>query len=336
MSDEHVAACQTFAERLPAATLAHAPAWQFIIPHALGHEDRSLVALRDEAVCGLLPLVYLPRGLFGTFTVSLSWLDYGGTLADDEETARRLLDAAVERARKDKVRFLELRSPDPAFGELPTRDDKVTFLLKLESVEAVWERLDPKVRRHVRTAQRAGLTCEFGREELLPQFYGVFARNMRDLGTPVWGVTLFQNILKAFPKTSEIALVRLGGIPVGGCLVISFKDTVYVPAVSSLRRYFPLRPNNLLYWEVIKRACMDGYRRFDFGRSTIGTGTYDFKKHWGAAIKQLHWQYVLLHGTKIPQLNPSNPRLKLFIEMWKRLPVGIATWLGPHIVRNLP
>ncbi len=109
-----------------------------------------------------------------------------------------------------------------------------------------------------------------------------------------------------------------------------------MPALSSHRQYFPLRPNNLLYWEVIKRACETGYRYFDFGRSTVGSGTYEFKKHWGAAVKPLHWQYVLLDGREMPQLNPSNPRFKFLIEVWKRLPVSIATSLGPRIVRHLP
>ena len=149
-------------------------------------------------------------------------------------------------------------------------------------------------------------------------------------------VDLFKNIVEAFPKTSEVALVRLGEKPVGGGLILSFKDTVYMPSASSLRSHFHLCPNNLLYWEVIKRACDSGYPTFDFGRSTVGSGTYHFKKQWGAAVTSLHWQYVLLDGKKMPRLNPSNPRFKVFIEIWKRLPVRIATSLGSRITRGLP
>ncbi len=335
-SERWRAGWEAFIDAAPGATLAHAEPWLSVISKAMGHQDRSLIAERGGEVCGVLPMMLLSHWLFGTFTVSLPWLDYGGILADGADTAGALCDAAVTQARADGASFIELRSVEKVQPDLPTREEKVTFWLPLGDADTVWKGLDPKVRRHVRTAEKAGLRCQFGREELLPEFYWVFARNMRDLGTPVWGMALFENILGAFPKTSEIALVRLGEKAVGGGLVLSFKDTVYMPSVSSLRPYFPMRPNNILYWEVIKRACERGDRHFDFGRSTVGSGTYHFKKHWGAVVKPLHWQYILLDGKKIPQLNPSNPRFKFFIEVWKRLPLGIANRLGPRIVRHLP
>jgi len=123
---------------------------------------------------------------------------------------------------------------------------------------------------------------------------------------------------------------------IGGGLVLYFKDTVYMPSASSLRSHFHVCPNNLLYWEVIKRACENGYRTFDFGRSTVGSGTYQFKKQWGAAVKPLHWQYILLKGNQIPSLNPSNPRFRLAVAAWKHLPVPLASWIGPRIVKGLP
>lgn len=325
-----------FGEAAPRAALAHADQWLSVFSGALGHDDRSLIAERNGEVCGILPMMLLRHWLFGTFYISLPWLDYGGALAENPETARALLRAATGQAREDKATFVELRSVDPVFPELPVREEKVTFWLPLKDADGVWKGLDAKVRNQVRKAQKGGLTCEFGRDELLAEFYPIFARNMRDLGTPVWGVTLFENILEAFPKTSEIALIRLGGKAIGGGLVLSFKDTVYMPSASSLREYFHLCPNNLLYWEVIKHACETGYRTFDFGRSTVGSGTYHFKKQWGGEERRLHWQYVLLEGDKIPRLNPSNPRFKIFVEAWKRLPLLIASWLGPRIVRHLP
>lgn len=325
-----------FCEATPGATLAHADQWLWVVSGTLGHHERSLIAARNGEVCGVLPMMLLEHWFFGTSYISLPWLDYGGVLADSHEVARTLLDAATAQAREDNATFIELRSVDPVFPEFPVRRDKVTFWLTLDGADAVWKGLDAKVRNQVRKAQKSGLTCEFGREELLPEFYRVFSRNMRDLGTPVWGIALFREILNAFPKTAEVALVRLKDKAIGGGLVICFKDAVHMPSASSLREYFHLCPNNLLYWEVIKRACEAGYRRFDFGRSTVESGTYHFKKQWGAVVKPLHWQYILLNGRQIPRLNPSNPRFKVFIEIWKRLPLAIANRLGPRIVRHLP
>lgn len=335
-SDRWRSGWEAFIEAFPGATLAHTDPWLPVICRTFRHQDRSLIAERDGEICGILPMMLLKHWFFGTFHVSLPWLDYGGVMAGDYETALVLLDTAVEQARQDRAGFIELRSVDPIVPDLPVRKDKVTLCLSLKDADAVWNGLDAKVRNQVRKAQKSGLRCEFGREELLPEFYKIFAENMRDLGTPVWSISLFHNILKAFPKTSEITLVRLGDKVIGGGLVLSFKDTVHMPSASSLRSHFHLCPNNLLYWEVIKRACESGYCTFDFGRSTVESGTYQFKKQWGAAVKPLHWQYVLLNENKMPQLNPSNPRFKVFIEIWKRLPLGIANRLGPRIVRNLP
>jgi len=62
---------------------------------------------------------------------------------------------------------------------------------------------------------------------------------------------------------------------------LSFRDALIVLWASSYREYFSLCPNNLLYWEMIRWGCEQGYRRFDFGRSSPQSGTYHFKKQWG-------------------------------------------------------
>ena len=281
MSEGHISVSEQFAEQQSAATLAHGPAWRSIFPAALGHRDRSLVALHDGKICGVFPLMHLHHWLFGAFTVSLPWLDYGGILANDDGTARALLGAAVAQAREDGAEFIELRSVEARFSDLPVRSDKVTFWLPLGNPDEIWKSLDSKVRNQIRKAVRSGLRCEFGREELLGEFYEVFGRNMRDLGTPVWGVGLFRKILAAFAKESEIAVVRQGNRVIAAGLSIALNGNVAMPSASALRDFRSFCPNNLLYWEVIKRACERGYRTFDFGRSTVGSGTYHFKKQWG-------------------------------------------------------
>ena len=45
------------------------------------------------------------------------------------------------------------------------------------------------------------------RLELLDGFYAVYARNMRDLGTPVYSKRFFRNILEVFPDSTGIFAV---------------------------------------------------------------------------------------------------------------------------------
>ena len=92
----------------------------------------------------------------------------------------------------------------------------------------------------------------------------------------------------------------------------------------------------LLYWEALKWAVTHGYQIFDFGRSSIDSGAYRFKKQWGAQEKQLCWHYWLREGRKLPQLTPNNPKYKLAIKVWKTLPLFLTNRLGPLVVKNLP
>jgi hypothetical protein len=90
-----------------------------------------------------------------------------------------------------------------------------------------------------------------------------------------------------------------------------------------------------MYWEVMRRASERGYRVFDFGRSKVGTGSYAFKCNWGFKPTPLVYQFRLAPGRSVPDLNPLNPKFAIFVAAWKRLPLTVATQLGPSIVRGL-
>jgi hypothetical protein len=109
-----------------------------------------------------------------------------------------------------------------------------------------------------------------------------------------------------------------------------------IPWASSDRRYDRLAPNMLLYSSVLEYACQQGCKVFDFGRSTVDTGTYRFKEQWGAKPLPLYWYYWLKDDRPLPELNPNNPRYRLAISLWRNLPLPIANVLGPHIVKYLP
>jgi len=214
---------------------------------------------------------------------------------------------------------------------------KVTMLLDLKSsVEDQWNSLDGKVRNQVRKAEKAGLRTVMGGVELLDGFYEVFCRNMRDLGTPVYGRNFFRNVLEEFPATTRILSVTKDDRVIASALLTWYKDTLEVPWASSNKDFRAFCPNNLLYWEAIRFAVDSGHGTFDFGRSTPGEGTYNFKKQWGARPVQLHWQYLLREGEAVPEVNPKNPKYRLAIQAWQRLPLTLTNLLGPHIVRCIP
>jgi serine/alanine adding enzyme len=196
--------------------------------------------------------------------------------------------------------------------------------------------LPHKVRSDVRKAMQSGFTAELLGEEALDDFYRIFAINMRELGTPVYSKRFFHEILKAFPSVTHICLVRLGGKPVAASFLMGYRDVIEAGWSASLYEYLRLKPNMFLYWSIFCLAGQKGYRVFDFGRSSVGSGTHRFKLQWGSQEVLLYWAYWLPEGAAPPELNPQNPRYRLAIKVWSRLPVGVTKILGPPIAKCLP
>jgi FemAB-related protein (PEP-CTERM system-associated) len=320
----------------PDATVDHLWRWREIFDGVFGHETEYLAARRGPAIAGVLPLVKFHSRIFGRFVVSLPFLNYGGVLADDAEVGRQLVDRGVELARSFGARHVELRHVQRHFPDQPCRQHKLQLTRPLpQTSEALWNGLDRKIRNQVRKAQKEGLVPIVGSAELIPEFYDVFAHNMRDLGTPVYSRRLFEETLRLFPDRARVFVVRKDRTPVAAGLDVSFRGVTLVPWASSLRDYRALCPNMLLYWSMLEQAVAAGATTFDFGRSSPGAGTHAFKVQWGAEAVPLNWEYVLLAGDAVPDQGPANPRFQTAIELWKKLPLSVAGRVGPVLARHL-
>jgi FemAB-related protein (PEP-CTERM system-associated) len=322
----------------PAGHCCHLSAWKRIIERTFGHTTCYLLSENgDGAINGVLPMARLRSRLFGDFLVSVPYLNYGGACADDEQTRCELMQASTDTAAGLKVQHLEVRTETPTDYGLQVRSSKVSMRLDLaETPDVLWKRFPAKLRSQIKRAQQEAMVVRIGRAEELDAFYDVFAVNMRDLGTPVYGKSFFANILRELPDSTWICAVYLGDKPVAAGFLMAFGGMLEIPWASSLRRYNRLSPNMLLYWSVLEFACKQGFRVFDFGRSSPDSGTFKFKAQWGATPVPLYWHYWMRDGGPLPNLTPNNPRLQLAIRAWRRLPVAATKVLGPPLVKNLP
>lgn len=337
-TDDDRADWDAFVDSMVEAESYHPYEWRKVFERVFGHYCIYLIA-RDAfgRVSGILPLVQLKSRIFGNFLVSVPGFNYGGTLAMTDTVRRELISFAWSLAKELGASHVELRHRARVEADLPYRDDKVAMQLILpDTSDELWQGFSSKLRAQVRRPTKEGATCEEGGIELLDDFYAVFSRNMRDLGTPVFPKDLFGEMCASFPDNTRIFIVRLDGNPCAAGITYGFRDRLEIPSASSLREYNRVSVNMLLYWTVLQYAVREGYRQFDFGRSTINAGTYRFKKQWGAKPDQLHWHYCLPPGASLPELNPQNPKFRLATKVWQRLPLGLANALGPRIVRNLP
>ncbi|BCS98944.1 hypothetical protein DSLASN_45760 [Desulfoluna limicola] len=210
-----------------------------------------------------------------------------------------------------------------------TRTHKVSLKMELEGgPEQLRSSFKSKLRSQIRKAEKNGLQTEVGGKSLLDEFYAVFARNMRDLGSPVHSRVLFEKVLEEFKDGVAIVIVRQGRKPLAGGFTLAYRDTVLNPWASSLKESRHLASNMLLYWTMLEYACKSHFRRFDFGRSSPGCGACRFKQQWGAQASPLFWHDVSLNGQ-------PPPAEKLTFNLWKYLPVPMATLLGPYLRKHI-
>ena len=327
----------SFAGRM--ATCSHHMRWDWkqVMEDGFRWPTYYLMAEEGGEIVGLLPLVWQKSFLFGSFLTSLPFLSGGGILASSKAAEDALLKEAIALAGRLGARHLELRfRNDPRLG-LPTKTNKVALTRAIgPDSEEMLRNLPHKVRSDVRKAMQSGFTAELLGEEALDDFYRIFAINMRELGTPVYSKRFFQEILKAFPSVTHICLVRLGGKTVAASFLMGYREVIEAGWSASLYEYLRLKPNMFLYWSTFCLAGRKGYRVFDFGRSSVGSGTHRFKLQWGSQEVPLYWAYWLPEGTASPELNPQNPRYRVAIKVWSRLPVGVTKILGPRVARCLP
>jgi serine/alanine adding enzyme len=312
----------------------HSWRWRRVFANAFGHDPVYLMAKQGGTVTGVLPTVYIRSLLFGSTLTSLPFLNYGGVMADAHDTREALVDGALAVARERGCGHVELRHTAQQFPDLPCKKHKVAMRLAIAG--DMFERLDRKVRNQIRKAEKSGLVVERGGEELVNDFYDVFARNMRDLGTPVYSKKLFKEVLRVFPERSQLHVVRMKGKAIAAGLTYRTRTMVQLPWASSIREFNSLCPNTLLYWDAIQFARERFASVFDMGRSTPNEGTFKFKAQWGAEPLPLHWEYHMATERELPNVSPANPKYHFAISLWQKLPISLTRRVGPMIVRTIP
>ena len=322
-----------------ACSFYHLSGWKSVIEECFCHKTYYFMSLNSNGKCnGILPLVHIHSWIFGNFLVSVPYFNYGGVCADNSCVLERLLEEAVNLAKTKGASYIELRQNKQLGVSLPVKTAKVSMKLNLiPDSENLWRNFPSKLRSQIKRPLKEGMTARIAGLEELDSFYHVFSINMRDLGTPVYPKKFFYNIFRKFSNASRICTIYdKNEEPVTAGFLLGFRGTLEIPWASSLRKYNQYSPNMLLYWSSIKFACENGYSTFDFGRSSLGEGTYKFKQQWGAQPTQLYWYYWLNDGIELPNLNPKNPKYKIAINLWKRLPITLTRAIGPAIIRNVP
>mgnify|MGYP000267554046 CR=1 FL=1 len=323
----------------PQNSIYHSQIFLSTISHTFGHKLKLLVATdsASKGIIGLVPLIEQKSPLFGHLWTSIPFVNYGGILADNPEIEKKLLKQAQTDAFEAGAKQIEIRGLYQRPCDWKINTDKASMWLRLpKNSDTLLKNFKAKLRSQIKKGYTEQVEVRIGKSELLKDFYTIFSRNMRDLGTPVYSVNLFKNILESLNNNAHIVIVYFNGKPASCAFLIRSEARMEIPWASTIREYNQHNLNMVLYWEVLKLSCKEACEIFDFGRSSIDASTYRFKKQWGALPIQHYWYSNSQDTQESAGVNPNNPKYKLMINTWKRIPLWLANVIGPFIVKYIP
>lgn len=335
LDDRNVERWDEFVLRAETATFFHRAGWKTVLERAFGHRTHFLYAVEEGAIVGVLPLAQVKSALFGNTLSSLPFCVYGGIVAESAEAAEALRQAACDLADTLGVDALEFRNRQDSDVDWPVKDLYFTFRKAIDPDEAVNLKAIPnRQRAMVRKGIQEGLLSEW--DEATDRLYRVYSESVRNLGTPVFSAKYMRILLEVFGDDCSILMITHGGNDIAGVMSFNFRDEVipyYGGSTAAARTVKGV--NHFMYWELMRRSCEQGYRLFDFGRSKAGTGPYSFKKNFGFEAQALPYEYYLATSGAMPDVNPLNPKYRLMINVWSKLPLPVANFIGPLLARSL-
>ncbi len=320
------------------SSLWHHYYWFEIFEKLFSFKNKSLIHYNENTVDGLLPLFHVNNIIYQNYAISTPFANYSGVLADNKKVKNNLINKSLEQIKDVNFRYLEIRSTK-SLDNFESLKTFATMLLDLRpSIDDIWKNsLKGKTRNQVRKAYDNNLKLNIdNNEKCLKDFYNVYVKNITRLGTPVFPIKYFQLMSQLFKENLKFINVTYAGKTIGSLIMINYKNICYIPYASTLVTMNYLCPNNILYWEAIKYAKNCNMSNFDFGRSTIGTGTYKFKLQWGATVQQLHYNYKLLNQSYLPQTGANNNKYKYLMKLWSKLPVVISKKISNLVIDKLP
>lgn len=316
--------------------LWHSSSFLKCVASSFGYSLNLLHKEKEGKLVALLPLFSVPGFLGGALKlIAVPVSSWCGVISNTDEYESEILQEARNLGSQLGVDYIEYRQIKELGVNYPIKSTYVTFLYDLNSgSEELWNTMNRKTRGAIRKAEKSELVVNV-QDGSLEDFYDLYVRRLRDLGSPAYGYDFFQNLKSEFGDDALITIVSKGDKVVSACFSIKYKDTLHALLAGVDKKYLSLNPYSLMYWKLIEFACEKNLARFDFGRSRIGTGSYDFKKNWGFPSTTLHYYYDLVKATEIPTLESGSVSTKLFQAIWKMMPLGLVKVLGPRLRRYI-
>lgn len=337
LRQQHEAAWDAFVDAHPHGSPFHLLAWKRVMEASFGYAPQYLIAEEDGRVRAVLPLFLIENPLIGKALISSPFAVYGGILADSDEARDAMAEAVAALGKRLGVEYVELRNgfPEQRAGFAPV-SRYVTFTQEttIAEPEALLAALPKKTRNMVRKSLKFEYSARHASG--LSAFYRLMCRSYRRLGTPVFPRKYFEKLQQEFGDRVDVREIVLNDRVVAASFNFLCRSEMHTYYAASDPDFLHAAPNNYMYFNHLLWAAEKGFRRFDFGRSKLDTGTFEFKRHWLTEMRELPYEVLLVKRKGMPNFTPKNPKFELALKVWQRLPLPLTKVLGPRLVRLFP
>lgn len=334
------------------ASVYHLWEWGEVLSSTYGYQRYYLGALKNGALVGVFPLIYVKNTFFGGRLISLPFCEFGGPVADAgldndsmENVLKELLIAGDRLGESLGVRSVNVRTfsrsvPRQLFNYTGYKRVRtyVTFRINLaRPVNVLWRDLNKKTRNAVRKAVKRGVkVLEVTGKDLLDAYFMLYLKTMKRHGSPPHAYKFFQKLYDVFYPKGQIKamLAEYEGKPIAGVLLFYMGETIYLKSNVTDKKYRSLNPTNLLLWKTIESGATSGYKFFDLGRTRPNTTIYRFKKGWSGREERLDDYVFFLGKEKVPP-DPMQRKYVFLSRLWSLMPMAVSRLAGPSIISRM-
>lgn len=278
-----------FVESRAEATIFHHPAWAAALTDAYGFEPVVLTHVDgDGRIQAGARFLAVKSWLTGRRLISMPFTDYCPVLARDEQARVEYAAALVSWRRAEEHPRLEVHGELPQTPGIHAVPQGVRHLLSLgRAPDELYRGLEgTQVHRSIRKAVRNGVALRFDTtHEAIGTYYRLHCSTRRRQGVPVQPRRFFDRLWERLIADGHgmVAIAEQDGAPIAGAVFLGWNRHLIYKYGASDPHSWSLRPNHLLFWKVMERACQEGYDVLDFGKTDAENhGLREFKRRWGA------------------------------------------------------
>jgi len=236
---------------------------------------RILITKEEQIIAGAQLLIRSITPLF-----AVAYLTKGPVLIEEDPSiAKTIIRDVIHISQENHIQLLAIQPANngaaisslllecgfqPSSLELAPAASLVLDLTPTE--DEILSQMKRQTRQNIRRSEREGITVRDGNATDMDTFYRLHVATARRQRFPPYSLQYFQRLWDVFEPYDHIGLflAEYNGVPISALLIIPFGNTVIAKILGWSGEYSQLRPNDAIFWHVIRWSKLHDYRYFDF------------------------------------------------------------------------